>query len=463
MRATFWLVSGQVALCVDVGSTFTKACAVDLLTGALLGTAEHPTTIDSDVMAGISAVRAATPAGAALPVEMLVCSSAGGGLRLAVVGYERLISAEAGQRAALSAGARVVHVSSGRLDRGGVAELREVSPDVVLLVGGTDGGEASVLLHNSRVLASAGLGIPVVVAGNAAVREKVCAVLASRGVTVVPTANVLPDIGTLDPAPARAAIRSVFLDHVIGGKALSADPDFAGLVRAVTPDAVMDGVTVLAELMRTDRRRTSSGSVVVVDVGGATTDVYCVLSPDAEQAVLGREAVGVPSHRRTVEGDLGLRFSADALLGAAVGERLLSESEAASLSAWVAARGDNAQPPVSEQDRANERRLAGLAVVIALRRHVRAEAAYGVVGSAGASARSASTVILSGGAIRHASDAERAELIASVLDDRGGARSVLLGAEVRCDLRYVLAAAGLLAKDFPAGARGVLRAGGLID
>ncbi len=463
---TFWLVSEPVALCVDIGSTYTKAVAVDLSSGRLLGTADHPTTIESDVLVGLDAVRREL-AGCAADPQLLVCSSAGGGLRLAVVGYEREISAEAGHRAALSAGARVVHVSAGRLDAAGLVVLLEAAPDVVLLVGGTDGGESSVLLHNAAALASAGLAVPVVVAGNAHVRQEVCACLEQHGVTVVATANVLPDIGELDPEPARAAIRGVFLDHVIGGKGLSADPGFAGLVRAVTPDAVLDGVAVLAEELRNAAGVAAShvrtaGSVVVVDVGGATTDVYCVLSPDAEQAMLGREAVGVPSHRRTVEGDLGLRWSADALLAAAAEERLLTESEGDSLGGWVAARGVISESPLRDEDHAYELRLAGLAVMIALRRHVRAETAYGVTGAAGASARSASTVVLSGGAIRHASSAERDALIAAVLADRGGARSVLLGAVVRCDSRYVLAAAGLLAKDFPDAARGLVRAGGLL-
>jgi hypothetical protein len=56
---------------------------------------------------------------------------------------------------ALSAGARVVHVAAGRLDAGGVAALRAARPDVLLLVGGTDGGEADSLIHNARRLASA--------------------------------------------------------------------------------------------------------------------------------------------------------------------------------------------------------------------------------------------------------------------------------------------------------------------
>jgi len=458
-------MSDQVALCVDIGSTYTKAAAVDLATGALLGSADHPTTIDTDVMVGFAAVRDELAVDEPL---VLACSSAGGGLRLAVVGYEREISAEAGHRAGLSAGARVVHVSAGRLDSAGTAALRAATPDVVLLVGGTDGGESAVLLHNAAVLATAQIGVPIVVAGNAIVRQEVCAILEAHGATVVPTDNVLPDIGELDPEPARAAIRSVFLDHVIGGKNLSVDPGFAGLVRAVTPDAVLDGVSVLAEQIRSGPSGIAAGtrpggSVVVVDVGGATTDVYCVLSPDAEQTNLRREAVGVPSHRRTVEGDLGLRWSAHALLAAAADERLLADSKRQSLSAWVEARQEVSAPPERAEDATVELRMTALAVMLALRRHVRAEAAYGVRGTAGASARSASTVILSGGSIRYASPAQRAELVAAVLDDRGGARGVLLDAEVRCDSRYVLAAAGLLAKDHPTAARGLVRAGGLVD
>src|SRR3954453_6952387 len=121
--------------CVDIGSTFTKAALVDPATGALLATAPAPTTLD-DVVAG---VLEATAGFAGVPV--VACSSAGGGLRLAVVGYEELISAGAGHRAALSAGARVV------------------------------------LRANAGVLAGANWSVPVVLAGNAAVRDEVAAVL----------------------------------------------------------------------------------------------------------------------------------------------------------------------------------------------------------------------------------------------------------------------------------------------
>ena len=229
--------------CVDVGSTWTKAALVERGTGRLLATRQAPTTPD-DVVAGVLAATA----GWGAPVR--ACSSAGGGLRLAVVGYEELISAEAGSRAALSAGARVVHVAAGRLDDAALAALQRATPDVVLLVGGTDGGDATVLRANARVLAGARWPVPVVLAGNAAVRDEVAAELRAGGVPVTETANVLPDIGELDPEPARAAIREVFLVHVIGGNRLSADPRLRSWVRAVTPDAALEGVAVSAGALR---------------------------------------------------------------------------------------------------------------------------------------------------------------------------------------------------------------------
>ena len=82
---------------------------------------------------------------------------------------------------------------------------------------------------------------------------------------------MLPRIGVVAPEAARAAIREAFLTHVIGGKGLSRGRGFAELVRAPTPDAVLRGVEVLADVV--------GGDVLVVDVGGATTDVYSVITP----------------------------------------------------------------------------------------------------------------------------------------------------------------------------------------
>ena len=412
-------VPTDLLACVDIGSTYTKAALVDVRTGALLDTAQAPTTLD-DVVTGVLQATAGFP-----DVPVTACSSAGGGLRLAVVGYEELISAEAGHRAALSAGARVVHVAAGRLDDAALAVLAGVAPDVVLLVGGTDGGEASVLRHNAAALAGADRSVPVVLAGNAAVRDEVGGVLRDGGLPVKEADNVLPDIGRLAPESARAAIRAVFLEHVIGGDRLSTDPRLRQWVSAVTPDAVLEGVTVLAG----ETAGADAPGVVVLDVGGATTDVYCVPDPDAEQASLGREAVGVPARRRTVEGDLGVSWSVDALRVAAAAEGL----------------------PVPGDD---PLALGEAAATVALRRHLRAEAAYG---AGGASARGAGLVVLSGGVFRHADPAAVDAVVARLAADSGGAGSVVADTAVAVDRRYVLAAAGLLAGRHPEAATGLVR------
>ncbi len=125
------------AVCVDVGSTYTKAALIDLDGARLVRRAEVPTTASSDVLTGLDQAVAAVGGGR----ELYVCSSAGGGLRLAVVGYEALVTAEAGHRVGLSAGAQVVHVAAGRLDGRAITALRAARPDVILLVGGTDGGD----------------------------------------------------------------------------------------------------------------------------------------------------------------------------------------------------------------------------------------------------------------------------------------------------------------------------------
>lgn len=404
----------MTVLCLDIGSTWTKGALVSSA-GDLLGTAQHTTT-QPEVLQGIDNVtQTLGPAD-----RTLACSSAGGGLRLAVVGQERLVSAEAGYRVALSAGAKVVHVSAGPLDGAGIRALRAARPDLVLLVGGTDGGDASVLLHNARKLGVNRIACPIVLAGNAEAQPQALDLL--KGRTVVRTANVLPDVGELAPGPARAAIREVFLEHVIGGKGLSRGPRFRGLVRAVTPDAVLRGVSRLT----TD----GEGAVLVVDVGGATTDVYSAVS-----TVEGPErTVALPPDRRTVEGDLGMRWSAPGVVAEAIAEKLVDKAEAVALQEEAAARA--ADVTWLPDDPTVDLRLAGLAAVLAIRRHLRL--VDGQLGPKGAG-----LLVLSGGVFRHAPSTEDVE---RVLRADPVLRPILRTAAVTVDRDYVLAPAGLLAE-----------------
>jgi uncharacterized protein (TIGR01319 family) len=424
------------AVCVDVGSTYTKAAVVDLDGGALAATAERPTTSDSDVLDGLDAAVGAASAGLGRRTEeapVYVCSSAGGGLRLAVVGHERLVSAQAGERVGRSAGARVVHVAAGRLDGAAVAALRAARPDVLLLVGGTDGGDAEVLLHNAGRLARARLRRPVVVAGNAEARDAALAPLAERGLPVTGVDNVLPRLGELRPGPARAAIREVFLRHVIGGKRLSRGRRFASLVRAATPDAVLAAVELLADGAGGSAGGRAGGDLAVVDVGGATTDVYSALAADPRRvAAARREVAGQLWRERTVEGDLGVRWSAAGTVAAAVAERLLPADAGGVAPAEV--------------------ELARLAAVVAVRRHARRDA-----GAAGRELSDVRLLIGSGGVLRHAPPERAGAVLAAVLADHAGGWAVPRDASTVVDRRYVLAPAGLLAADAPEVALALLR------
>jgi uncharacterized protein (TIGR01319 family) len=422
-------------LCLDVGSTYTKAVLL-AADGTVRGTAETPTTRGTDVLDGCR--RLAERLGVSDDATWLACSSAGGGLRLAVVGYERQVTAEAGYRVGLSAGAKVVHVASGNLDGGALRAVERSQPDLVLLVGGTDGGNSEVLLHNASRLGGAALGRPVVVAGNVDARDEAAALLRDAGQAVRVADNVVPEIGVINPAGARAAIRATFLDHVIGGKGLSTSAAFRDMVRAPTPDAMLRGVEVTAEVLGTD--------LVVVDVGGATTDVYSVVTPQGEDATLRTEVVGTLWNARTVEGDLGVRWNAVGIVEAAARERIPVATELHRYAVTVAA--DPTHLAV-DGEIALDLQLATVACLVAVRRH-------GRPGSPGALPRPLGDVGLvlgSGGVLRHATAGQGMRVLAAVTGDHAGGWRVPRSARTGVDAAYLLFAVGLLTDDRPDLAR----------
>lgn len=438
-------------LCVDFGSTFTKAALVDGETGALLGSVSSPTTLGTDVIDGLEACRTALEHQGAEEAEVLACSSAGGGLRIAVVGTEELVTAEAGRRVALSSGGKVVLVLAGRLDDGRVAELRAAAPDVVLLVGGTDGGNSEVLESDAHMLAAAGWSGPVVVAGNREARAEVQAALGPAGTPYVLADNVVPRIGTLAPDSARRAIREMFLSHVIGGKQLSAHGAFTAMVRGATPDVVLTGVEVLAAELGVD--------VVVVDVGGATSDVHSVVRLDREDAGLGREVVASTPATRTVEGDLGVRWSALSTWQAAYDARLMPEHACADAQRR---HDDPGYLPGSETDRRFDEELATAAGLLALRRHAgRAQVVVGpggrVVERTGTDLRDVGLLVGSGGVLRHGGPGAATRLLHRLLGP--SPEGWQLPERPRCvvDHDYVLAAIGLLADRRPRAAGALAR------
>jgi uncharacterized protein (TIGR01319 family) len=419
----------DAVVCVDFGSTFTKAVLVDLDRGRIAAQAGHPTTVDTDVLDGYDACLAALTEqdARAAAAEVLACSSAGGGLRIAVVGNEELVTAEAGKRVALSSGGKVVSVVA-MAAGGDLTDLAD--PDVVLLTGGTDGGNSEVLLTAARELARTWRG-PVVVAGNVDAQAAVSAVLADRPHVLAD--NVVPRIGVLAPESARAAIREMFLAHVIGGKHLSSRADFTAMVRGATPDVVLTGVEVLAR---------AAGDVVVVDVGGATTDVHSVVEVDPDS--IGREVVATTPVTRTVEGDLGMRWSA-----------LTTVADHPELAA--AARRRHEDPgflPDTDDERDADEAIARAAVGTALRRHAgRSKVVVGpdgrVVERTGKDLREVDLLVGSGGVLRNGRPGVADRVLAGSTGEVEGGWQLPRSPRVVVDHEYVLAAVGLLAADHP--------------
>jgi uncharacterized protein (TIGR01319 family) len=317
-------MSRDLLLSVDIGSTYTKGGLFSLEgeTLHLIGREVVPTTVD-DLGRGFSQVRAAVlsrhlnrghntnspflgAGGApAQAIPVYWSSSARGGLKIAAVGLTPDLTLSVARMAATSAGGKVVRAYSYELTPEDLDDLRAIEPDIILFTGGTDGGNSRVVLHNAARLA--GLVSPAIIlyAGNRKVRDQVVDLL--RGREVVTAANVMPEVGTIDTEPVRDVIRRVFLERIVDGKGLSSVVAEAGREPLPTPLAVFELVRTIAE------RVPGWGDFALIDMGGATTDFYShTKSFHGGDAVILRGLLE-PTLKRTVEGDLGLRVSAEAL------------------------------------------------------------------------------------------------------------------------------------------------------
>lgn len=439
----------------DFGSTYTKLSLVEPGDGRLLARAEAPTSIGTDLMEGYAAALGAAEAAVGEPVEVedaLAASSAGGGLRVAAVGLVADLTAAAARQAALNAGARVGTVLAGKLETEQLDELRAAHPEIVLFAGGTDGGQSELVLENARRLAAAEIDAYFVVACNSQVAEEAAALLRGAGAAAETAANVMPSLGEIAIEPAREAILRVFLEHVIGGKGLSASPEFERMVRMPTPEAVLEATRLLS---RGTEGIAGVGDVMVIDVGGATTDVHSTRVVEAAAPGIEDPLLPPPPTLRTVEGDLGLRSGAPGVLAAdsrwIAGE---TEMEEAAIGRGVALRSEDSKwIPASAEEAELDRLLATGCAAHALRRHCgtmllsRNDGGPPTLVRDGPDLREVKLIFGTGGVFAHRSDGPA--ILRAALDRRAP-RSLAPGDPAfAVDANYVLAAAGLLAGHDP--------------
>ncbi len=209
-------------LAIEVGSTITKANGFRRTReGAfeLLAQGFAPTSVATgDVGVGVDEAIADLRATSGLEVgdaEVHLNSSAAGGLRMTVHGLTYGMTARAAREAALGAGAIVELVTVGDLSDSDLDEMRSIRPNLVLLAGGVDFGEQGPILRNAERLATLDLNVPVLYAGNAAIREQVRKTLESAGVETVLTDNVFPEVDVLNIEPVRHVIHEAFNRHIV--------------------------------------------------------------------------------------------------------------------------------------------------------------------------------------------------------------------------------------------------------
>ena len=156
-------------LMIDFGSTFTKLVAVDTEKEDIIATASSFTTVATDITIGYEKALAALyeKIGEEIKFDKIVsCSSAAGGLKMCAIGLVPELTVEAAKRVCLGAGAKVDLVLSNHINKREIQEIIDKNIDIILLAGGTDGGNSECVLYNAKMLGEAGIKIPVIYAGN---------------------------------------------------------------------------------------------------------------------------------------------------------------------------------------------------------------------------------------------------------------------------------------------------------
>ncbi len=452
----------KTVLLIDFGSTYTKLTAVDVESEKILGTAAAYTTVQTDINDGLAQglARLAEQIGFSEFDECYACSSAAGGLRMITSGLVPELTGEAAKMASLGAGAKVIKVYAFELTEDDAEEIRNAKPDIFLLVGGTDGGNTACILHNAEVLASIKPDFPIVIAGNRTAAKR-CADILS-GCEVYVCENVMPKFGELKTEAVGKQIREIFLNRIIQAKGLSRAAELLSDIMMPTPAAVLQAVTLLAGGCEGE---SGIGDLVAVDVGGATTDIYSIADGMPEHMNTVYKGLPEPYAKRTVEGDIGMRYSIRGILESAGMRRIceLSGLSEETVTALVNDLSENTDKvPTGEGDLERlDFALASAAVEEAVTRHAgRISESYTLLGKIlvqeGKNLTGVKNIVVTGGSLIHS--ARLPQIAAHALCSLSDPSSLRpRAADIWADQRYILAAMGLLSGYYPETALRIMK------
>ena len=449
-------------LLIDFGSTYTKLTAVDLDAEAILGTAAAYTTVQTDINDGLQKALSQLEAKTGILSfnECYACSSAAGGLRMVTSGLVPELTGEAARLASLGAGAKVVGVYAFQLTEDDLEEIEQLKPDIFLLVGGTDGGNTECILHNARMLAQLQGNFPVIIAGNRTAARECQRILKDYETYICP--NVMPKFGTLQIDATQKQIRELFLNRIVQAKGLSKASALLSDIMMPTPSAVLQAMELLSQGCEGE---SGIGDLIAVDVGGATTDVYSVADGMPEHMNTVYKGLPEPFAKRTVEGDIGMRYSIQGIVDAAGLDNIsrlsgLSKTRVTELVDHLKEHTDtvpNGDPELEALDFA----LASSAIAEAVTRHAGTmEETYTMMGltyvQSGKNLTKVKQIVVTGGSLIHTKRTE--QIAAHALFDPMRPHSLRpKAADVWVDRSYILAAMGLLSSHYPAAALRIMK------
>lgn len=317
-------------LVADVGAVATKVGLIDLVAGEyrLVGATRTQSTCDApqdDVMLGVrqGIMQLEALTGRRLldskntlikPTRLdgdgtdafVAVTSAALPLHTVVIGLSRDYSVLSAQRAVNSTFAVVDHTiavdeESGRWGTtasdgraGGpsaaVEKLASLKPDLVVMVGGIDGGAVAPLREMANIVAAVGAALDesqrplVIFAGNNQARgdvaERIGGLMPVRMVD-----NVLPELDQLNSAPLQAEIEAVYrerqIEHIPGFEKLAAWTDKGIMTTA-------DSYTRVAEYLA----RKYQLRVLAIDLGAAATTLIRSDGTHNKRAILEELSVG---------------------------------------------------------------------------------------------------------------------------------------------------------------------------
>ncbi|MCH2145057.1 MAG: glutamate mutase L [Phycisphaerales bacterium] len=320
-ESTFNPADVKVILATDCGSTTTKAIMIEQVDGVYRQTwrGEAPTTVEepfADVTVGVinslteiqevsgrrlldDQGRIIRPATADEGCDIYIStSSAGGGLQMMVAGVVREMTAASAKRAALGAGAIVMDTIASndkRRPHEQIQRIRELRPDMVLISGGTDGGDTKKVTEIAELIAPAkprprfgkAYELPIIFAGNEKAQPEMNRVFGDGGFDLKITDNLRPSLEQENLGPARDMIHDVFLEHVMAHA-----PGYDKLM-SITDAPIMPTPGAVGDILQTIAKGRGINAVGV-DIGGATTDVFSVFDG---------------TFNRTVSANLGMSYS----------------------------------------------------------------------------------------------------------------------------------------------------------